>query len=312
MLPKRMPSPDNEKNILREFPENDNNILNVKLMSADAGLPSVKVVAPRVSKWNNSFEDLLADPAGLHSFAEFLRQEYSHENIYFWTACERYKRAENAIIRKSLAREIHSRHMAEEAPLPVNVDAAAQKFVTNSLDSPDEKIFIEPQEQVFKLMKYDSYSRFIKSSLFKVCEVRDHRNQPMPYPGDHTMDLNLRTDKALMSPESHRRRSTSFTEGVLHIPDKIAEFKRQKDTRRSMQDPSRNTNSLSPRLVRKGGPRIPNNEGNNKMYEYLKITDKQLDDQRGTAINFEMPEFLKNNNTKSAPKDDTTTKNLIK
>ena len=25
-------------------------------------------------------------------FQEFLKKEFSHENIYFWTACERYRK----------------------------------------------------------------------------------------------------------------------------------------------------------------------------------------------------------------------------
>merc|ERR1719412_910477 len=43
----------------------------------------------RVGSWATDFEKLLTDPIGLRTFAEFLKKEFSHENIYFWTACER-------------------------------------------------------------------------------------------------------------------------------------------------------------------------------------------------------------------------------
>jgi hypothetical protein len=43
----------------------------------------------RVGGWAADFEKLLADPAGLQTFAEFLKKEFSHENIYFWCAAQR-------------------------------------------------------------------------------------------------------------------------------------------------------------------------------------------------------------------------------
>ena len=41
-------------------------------------------------------------------------------------------------------------------------------------------------------MKLDSYSRFLKSALYKECEARDLRGQSLPYPGDETLDPHLR------------------------------------------------------------------------------------------------------------------------
>lgn len=41
-------------------------------------------------------------------------------------------------------------------------------------------------------MKFDSYSRFLKSSLYKDCVSRDMRGQTLPYPGDDTLDPDLR------------------------------------------------------------------------------------------------------------------------
>lgn len=50
----------------------------------------------------------------------------------------------------------------------------------------------QAQKQIFNLMKFDSYSRFLKSGLYKDCVNRDMRGQTLPYPGDHTLDPDLR------------------------------------------------------------------------------------------------------------------------
>ncbi|KAG7153808.1 Regulator of G-protein signaling loco-like, partial [Homarus americanus] len=146
----------------------------------------------RVGAWATSFEKLLEDPAGLHTFAEFLKKEYSHENIYFWTACERYKRVSNPDELRAMAKEIFERHLYSGAPEPVNVDSQARQDAGEGLHSPNQFLFDQAQKQIFNLMKFDSYSRFLKSSLYNDCVSRDMRGQTLPYPGDETLDPDLR------------------------------------------------------------------------------------------------------------------------
>jgi len=45
----------------------------------------------RVASWAVGFEKLLNDEMGLHVFTEFLKKEFSQENIQFWTECEKLK-----------------------------------------------------------------------------------------------------------------------------------------------------------------------------------------------------------------------------
>ncbi|XP_053632636.1 regulator of G-protein signaling loco isoform X3 [Cherax quadricarinatus] len=146
----------------------------------------------RVGAWATSFEKLLEDPAGLHTFAEFLKKEYSHENIYFWTACERYKRVSNPDELQAMAKEIFERHLYSGAPEPVNVDSQARQDAEEGLHSPNQFLFDQAQKQIFNLMKFDSYSRFLKSSLYQDCVSRDMRGQTLPYPGDDSLDPDLR------------------------------------------------------------------------------------------------------------------------
>ncbi len=46
----------------------------------------------RVASWAVGFEKLLNDDMGLHVFTEFLKKEFSQENIQFWIACEKFKK----------------------------------------------------------------------------------------------------------------------------------------------------------------------------------------------------------------------------
>lgn len=45
----------------------------------------------RVASWAVGFEKLLNDEMGLHVFTEFLKKEFSQENIQFWIECEKFK-----------------------------------------------------------------------------------------------------------------------------------------------------------------------------------------------------------------------------
>uniref|UniRef100_A0A8B9DC29 RGS domain-containing protein n=1 Tax=Anser cygnoides TaxID=8845 RepID=A0A8B9DC29_ANSCY len=46
------------------------------------------------SKWATSLENLLEDPEGVKRFREFLKKEFSEENVLFWLACEEFKKTQ--------------------------------------------------------------------------------------------------------------------------------------------------------------------------------------------------------------------------
>lgn len=95
-----------------------------------------------VSTWGTSFEKLLEDAAGLHTFAIFLKKEFSAENIYFWTACERYKQIEDAAERAKEANAIFLRHLGNGAPEPVNVDSKARNLAQDNLSHANPELFL--------------------------------------------------------------------------------------------------------------------------------------------------------------------------
>ena len=73
--------------------------------------------------------------------------------------------------RLEAARNILARHLEPGAIDPVNIDAATSlKLVTERLgDIPGSDTFLSAQTQIYNLMRFDSYPRFLKSSLYTDC-----------------------------------------------------------------------------------------------------------------------------------------------
>lgn len=57
--------------------------------------------------------------AGMHAFTEFLKLEYSEENILFWQACEEYKKLKCRTEMMCEANRIYSEFVQTEAPRQV-------------------------------------------------------------------------------------------------------------------------------------------------------------------------------------------------
>ncbi len=117
-------------------------------------------------------------------FQEFLKKEFSHENIYFWTACERYRRLGNDSSyekRRRVAGDIIRRHLASGAPEPVNVDSHARQAAIDGLESAAPGLFATSQKQIYNLMKFDSFSRFLKSDLYKESLVAEMSGKPLRF-----------------------------------------------------------------------------------------------------------------------------------
>lgn len=101
------------------------------------------VTSHGVQVWGNSFEKLLEDAAGLHTFAEFLKKEFSAENIYFWTGCERYRKINDQTERTKEANAIFSKHLGTGASEPVNVDSKARTLAQERLNYAEPDLFVQ-------------------------------------------------------------------------------------------------------------------------------------------------------------------------
>lgn len=71
--------------------------------------------------WSQSFDKLMRNPAGRNVFREFLRTEYSEENMLFWLACEDLKQEINKSAVEEKARSIYEDYISILSPKEVGV-----------------------------------------------------------------------------------------------------------------------------------------------------------------------------------------------
>nr|XP_032528415.1 regulator of G-protein signaling 7-like [Danaus plexippus plexippus] len=122
----------------------------------------------RVRRWSFSLRELLRDAPGREHFAKFLSKEFSGENLKFWLAVQELK---SLPIRRvsSRAKEIWKEFLSSDAPSPVNIDAASRELTRVRVESgvADRYCFDQAQAHVYHLMKSDSYSRYLRSEMYK-------------------------------------------------------------------------------------------------------------------------------------------------
>ncbi|XP_077464697.1 regulator of G-protein signaling 14-like isoform X2 [Stigmatopora argus] len=137
--------------------------------------------ANNVLSWALSFEKLLEDPSGVNYFTAFLKSEVSEENILFWQACQEFKKIPATSLEqlRAASRSIYETYLRESAPHSINIDDTAKKE-EKDLEEPTPDMFNKAQAQIFKLMKLDSYRRFVRSPLYQSCTFASVAGQCLP------------------------------------------------------------------------------------------------------------------------------------
>ncbi|XP_069755234.1 regulator of G-protein signaling 14-like isoform X8 [Narcine bancroftii] len=154
-------------------------------LNSNVSLPNVQgstcYTETSVASWAVSFERLLQDPIGVKYFTEFLKKEYSAENILFWQACERFQQIPADDLEKlsQIAAEIYSTYLSSSSLSPINIDGQAQ-LEEDVLNDPRSDMFKAQQLQIFNLMKFDSYTRFVRSPLYQQCVLAEVEGRPLP------------------------------------------------------------------------------------------------------------------------------------
>ncbi|XP_014398494.1 PREDICTED: regulator of G-protein signaling 11 isoform X2 [Myotis brandtii] len=120
----------------------------------------------RVERWGFSFRELLEDPVGRAHFMDFLRKEFSAENLSFWEACEELRHGGQAQI-PALVDSVYQQFLAPGAVRWVNIDSQTMEQTLEGLRQPHRYVLDDAQLHIYMLMKKDSYPRFLKSDTYK-------------------------------------------------------------------------------------------------------------------------------------------------
>ncbi|XP_052006459.1 regulator of G-protein signaling 17-like isoform X2 [Xyrauchen texanus] len=120
-----------------------------------------------VIAWSRSFEMVMHSPDGRDVFREFLRSEYSEENLMFWIACEELKKETNPSAINEKARIIYEDYVSILSPKEVSLDSRVREGINQSLAEPSSIMYEEAQLQIYTLMHRDSFPRFISSSIYR-------------------------------------------------------------------------------------------------------------------------------------------------
>ncbi|KAJ8675442.1 hypothetical protein QAD02_011228 [Eretmocerus hayati] len=125
-----------------------------------------EVSARRVKRWAFSLKELLQDPVGREQFIRFLDKEFSGENLKFWEAVRDLKTLPQKDVEEKVS-EIWNEFLASDASCPINVDSRSHEATKRNLEKPDRWSYDVAAAHVYHLMKSDSYSRYLRSDLYK-------------------------------------------------------------------------------------------------------------------------------------------------
>ncbi|XP_036003151.1 regulator of G-protein signaling 6 [Fundulus heteroclitus] len=120
----------------------------------------------RVKKWGFSLDEVLKDPAGQDLFLKFLESEFSSENLRFWLAVQGLKRVPQLDVAQRV-QDIWAEFLAEGAPSTINLDSHSYEITSQNLKDPGRYSYEDAQDHIYKLMKSDSYPRFLRSNVYQ-------------------------------------------------------------------------------------------------------------------------------------------------
>ena len=137
--------------------------------------------------------------------------------------------------RLRLANEILAAHLGPGATDPVNVDSIARTATQEQLASatpelpPDTELFIAAQKQIYNLMKFDSFSRFLKSDLYKDSLLADMAGSPLPHDGTDLDSELLTTQPDLNTSGDSVKNKSAETRRKSILPWNIRNRSKSKD-----------------------------------------------------------------------------------
>ncbi|KAA8589404.1 hypothetical protein FQN60_012769 [Etheostoma spectabile] len=120
-----------------------------------------------VGAWGESLDHLLECKTGQLVFEDFLRTEYSEENLLFWLACEDYRKITSKTKMTVAAKRIYTEFVQVDAPRQINIDCVTREEISENISEPAPNCFDGAQRLIYALMENDCYPRFLKSDMYQ-------------------------------------------------------------------------------------------------------------------------------------------------
>uniref|UniRef100_A0A8C3HSL8 Regulator of G protein signaling 17 n=1 Tax=Chrysemys picta bellii TaxID=8478 RepID=A0A8C3HSL8_CHRPI len=105
--------------------------------------------ADEIMSWAQNFDKMMKTPAGRNLFREFLRTEYSEENLLFWLACEDLKKEQNKKVIEEKARLIYEDYISILSPKEVSLDSRVREVINRNLLDPSPHMYEDAQLQIY-------------------------------------------------------------------------------------------------------------------------------------------------------------------
>ena len=127
---------------------------------------------PPLNRSNSIYDfniKLLTHPSRCSHFGDFLKKEFSFENLDFYSTVEEFKKLPpNSPEFKQKAKSIYNKFIDTESfwGTTVCISGTIVEQIKSKLENPPQDIFDSAQAAVWKLMKQDSFSRFRFSQFF--------------------------------------------------------------------------------------------------------------------------------------------------
>ncbi|XDV17263.1 hypothetical protein PO909_023160, partial [Leuciscus waleckii] len=119
-----------------------------------------------VQSWGESFERLIKSAQGRSHFQQFLKSEFSEENLKFWLICEDLKKETNKTTVEQTVKQIYEDYVSVKSPKEVSLDSRVREVIHSNMQEPSSCTFDEAQQQIYVLMQRDSFPRFMNSSMY--------------------------------------------------------------------------------------------------------------------------------------------------
>ncbi|XP_077991356.1 regulator of G-protein signaling 17-like isoform X2 [Glandiceps talaboti] len=135
----------------------------MELLNKETEKPSLE----EIKSWGDSFDKLIKNPVGRDIFREFLKLEYSEENLLFWIACEDLRQLTDQENIEEKSRLIYEDYISILSPKEVSLDSRVREVINRNMVDPSQHTFDDAQQQIYILMHRDSYPRFLNSQTYK-------------------------------------------------------------------------------------------------------------------------------------------------